>query len=307
MAELHDVSEVVEVFTPASLANRNFLHRPPYEAQIVDVLRTPGRQLLLVGPPDSGKSSLIERALRQLYEDHVVTFCSRSDTLQTLIEKALDSMQPMQAREVKRSRLRERRLGHKVGIGVAGTSGHEVVEERIRPLPMTLDTLLKVLGEREYPWLVEDMHLLRADAQDEVFEMCRAFSDAARRWTASKLILTASSRGRPTRISRRQSSPMVYRLDVGQFSSEEMRSVAINGCLLLNLELGVLADRLMEACGWNIRLVHQACLELCNHLGVSVTLPTRLALDDEEIEIWLSNVANMLPRQKDQRALPPSQ
>jgi len=62
---------VEQVFTPTSPAQANFVDRKQITNQLVDALRTPGKQLVVYGESGSGKSTLLLNKLRQVYMSRI--------------------------------------------------------------------------------------------------------------------------------------------------------------------------------------------------------------------------------------------
>src|SRR5690349_3184230 len=81
-----------DVFTPGRPAGVNFVDRRTVNNRLVDALQTPGKQLIVYGETGSGKSSLVQKKLEQIYEGHVTTRCSATMTFQHLLLDAFDKL-----------------------------------------------------------------------------------------------------------------------------------------------------------------------------------------------------------------------
>ena len=84
--QLHDV------FTPTRPAQLTFVERKTIQDKLVDVLRTPGKQLVVYGQTGSGKTTLLINKLYQLYEDHITTRCIKGLSFDQLLLDAFDQL-----------------------------------------------------------------------------------------------------------------------------------------------------------------------------------------------------------------------
>jgi hypothetical protein len=85
---------VYAVFTPTSQARINFVERKAVNDQLVDALRTPGKQLVVYGESGSGKSTLLLKKLEETYPDHITSRCSSSMTFNQLLLDGFDQLDP---------------------------------------------------------------------------------------------------------------------------------------------------------------------------------------------------------------------
>jgi energy-coupling factor transporter ATP-binding protein EcfA2 len=82
-----------KVFTPSSLAQYSFVERESMiNSQLVDSLRTPGKQIVLYGYSGCGKSTLLSNKLNQVYENEIVTRCMKGMTLENILADGFDQL-----------------------------------------------------------------------------------------------------------------------------------------------------------------------------------------------------------------------
>ena len=101
-AEKHIMStfySAYDVFTPTTKAQLNFVDRNAVEDQLIDVLLTPGKQLIVYGESGCGKSTLILNMLRQMHVSHITTQCTINTTYESLVLDAFDQLNPYYTQE----------------------------------------------------------------------------------------------------------------------------------------------------------------------------------------------------------------
>src|SRR5262249_43829624 len=81
-----------EVFTPTTPARASFVERNALNDQLVDALRTPGKQVVVYGPSGSGKTTLLLNKSPQLYPENITSICTAATTFENLLLSAFDSL-----------------------------------------------------------------------------------------------------------------------------------------------------------------------------------------------------------------------
>jgi len=89
---MSEIFSVFRVFTPTTQARVNFVPRVAVNDQLVDALRTPGKQLIIYGESGSGKSTLLLKKLEELYPGHITTRCSTGTLFEQLLLDAFDQL-----------------------------------------------------------------------------------------------------------------------------------------------------------------------------------------------------------------------
>jgi ABC-type uncharacterized transport system fused permease/ATPase subunit len=89
---LTNAHSIYSVFTPTTPARLNFVPRKQVNDQLVDALRTPGKQLVIYGETGSGKSTLLSKKLEELYSGHITTRCHASLTFDQLLLDGFDQL-----------------------------------------------------------------------------------------------------------------------------------------------------------------------------------------------------------------------
>src|SRR5437899_4580431 len=91
---MSEIFSVFRVFTPTTQARVNFVPRVAVNDQLVDALRTPGKQLIVYGETGSGKSTLLLKKLEETYSGHITSRCLASTSFDQLLLDAFDQLNP---------------------------------------------------------------------------------------------------------------------------------------------------------------------------------------------------------------------
>ncbi len=81
------------VFTPSQKAKLTFVERVALNTRLLKALRTPGMQIVVYGPPRSGKSTLLLNKLWQTYGNHITTRCTTQMTFEQIVLNAFDDLE----------------------------------------------------------------------------------------------------------------------------------------------------------------------------------------------------------------------
>jgi ABC-type lipoprotein export system ATPase subunit len=76
----------IDVFTPTTPAKFTFVERKLLASQLMNALRTPGKQVVVYGQTGSGKTTLLTNKLAEIYGTKVVTSrCTVATTFENLL------------------------------------------------------------------------------------------------------------------------------------------------------------------------------------------------------------------------------
>lgn len=150
---------VYDVFTPTTQAQLNFVPRQGINDQLVDALRTPGKQLIIYGESGSGKSTLLLNKLREIYMGHITTQCSSATTYENLLLDAFDQLGQyyVSGRTAQKSKgispsLTADFLAVKASVDASLSRASGQNEARVLPPQLTSQRLAQYLGAKEMCW-----------------------------------------------------------------------------------------------------------------------------------------------------------
>jgi hypothetical protein len=236
---------VEQVFTPTMPAQANFVDRKQVTNQLVDALRTPGKQLVVYGESGSGKSTLLLNKLRQVYSAHVTTQCSAVMTYEMLLLDAFDQLDPfyVTGRSSQRSRslspsIQADFLRLRASIDAALARTMSVTEDRMLPPQLTAQRLARFLGEQGMCWVVEDFHKMPASEKLPLAQSMKIFSDMSSAYPDIKtVIIGATETARQVVEYDPDMTNRVSELLVPLMTAEELAEIILNGQSLLNVDL----------------------------------------------------------------------
>jgi hypothetical protein len=284
---------VYDVFTPDQPAKDNFVERLAINEELVDALLTPGRQLVVCGTAGSGKTTLIQNKLEQVFEGHVTTHCGAGMKISDLMVDAFDQLAPFYtAEKTERHKkaiapsLRAGYLGIKAQL--AGQMSKESEQKR-RPVlspRLTIRRLAAFLGEVAYPWVLDDFHLISRQERENLTEVMNIFADLARTYGRIKVVAVGvgerASRLVPcdARTARR-----IAEIRVPLMTSVEIETIVMQGEQLLNISMARnVKKNIMQYSGGDGGVCHRLALNSCLDAGVertaAETVPIRTTNSD---------------------------
>jgi GTPase SAR1 family protein len=189
VAETHTV---YSVFTPTTQAKVNFVPRKAVNDQLVDALRTPGKQLVVYGESGSGKSTLLQR---KLDESHITTRYSSTTTFEQLLLDALDQLNAYFVENASTIRTKGVSAGLvadftriRASIDSSRSQGRTQTTKRIIPPQLTPQRLGQFMGAQELCWVIEDFHKVPEEQKRPLAQSLKIFSDLAGEFSLVKII-----------------------------------------------------------------------------------------------------------------------
>ena len=238
-------SRTTDVFTPASIALRNAVDRPALIRQVRSAASVAGRQILLYGRSQSGKSTLLFRELAASGTREVTVRCTPGCDLTLLLQSA------------------------RVQAGLPPVDTAALVHRT------AVD-----LGQLSTWLVIEDVHLLPPEQRVQAIAAAKVFSDLGARFRDLKLVLVAAvddldlldttSPGSAEYMSRIQE---VY---VPAMTEEELAAVVETGARMLGVSAGPAPALIAQLSGGLPAVAHQLALDAFEDAadrGVEVDLP----------------------------------
>lgn len=299
---------VYEVFTPNTQAKANFVPRPVLENQIVDALRTPGRQVIVYGETGSGKSTLIERKLNEVYSGHITTRCHGSSTFEQIVLDAFDRLEPMyeSGRTATRASSISLNLGAdyrliKAAIAADASRSTSATQARMLPPQLTPQRLGELLGATEQCWLIEDFHKVQPNVKLSMAQILKVFCDLASEYPHLKIVaLGATDSARAVVEFDREMANRVAEVHVPLMDDHEIGAILTGGESLLNVSFESCKQAVVEYSVGVGSICHQLGLYMCTGSGVentqdSVVELKQLALD-LALERYLSDTSDTMKK-----------
>lgn len=268
---IHPVS-TIQVFTPTTSAEANYVSRPKLEGLITKSLLTPGKQLLLFGHSGSGKTTLIRRVLKINGLKYIKTHCEAASTFNDILYAAFDSLNRFVIDE--RNTTKGRMITGKLAMEYREISSEitkEVSEEkstklvRLLPPQLTPQKLAQFFGEGNLVWIIEDFHKVADEEKKRIADLLKIFVDNASDYRATKVVCTGACENASDLIKLEPDlKTRVDEIKVHMLSEEEIRKLITNGCGLLNIEIATeLLDKISYYSSHIASTAHQMCLDIC--------------------------------------------
>jgi energy-coupling factor transporter ATP-binding protein EcfA2 len=190
-----EITKTTNVFTPTTPARSTFVERQALNDQLVDALRTPGKQVVVYGPSGSGKTTLLVNKLQQLYPDHITSRCTAATTFENLLLGAFDSLNVFYSSgaSLKRSKsisvkLEQDYFTIKSAIEIASSLEENVSLSRILPPQLTGQRLAEFCGAAGCCWLLEDFHKVPIAEKRKLSQIMKVFVDSAADYPDVKIV-----------------------------------------------------------------------------------------------------------------------
>lgn len=284
--------DVFEVFTPTTQAKLNFVERPGINDQLVDALRTPGKQIVVYGETGSGKSTLLQNKLFQIYEKHIVTQCHAAITFDQILLDAFDQLAPFYTDTLARSKEVTRAgnfsvefLAIKAGLDASRARTTERSDQRVLPPQLTPQRLGEFMGERGVCWVIEDFHKVAAHEKQLLAQTLKVFCDLARQYRTLKIItIGATGTAREVIEYDPEMSNRVAEILVPLMTDEEIDAVVRGGEQLLNVNFGGTRELIVAYSVGVGSICHQLALNCCLEAGIERKLGDRRDIVASDLE-----------------------
>lgn len=291
---------MTEVFTPTTPARSTFIERQALNDQLVDSLRTPGKQVVVYGPSGSGKTTLLVNKLEQLYPDHITSRCTVATTFENLLLSAFDSLNVYftSGASVKRSKsisvkLEQDYFKIKSSIEAASSTENTSNVARLVPPQLTPQRLAEFCGAAECCWLLEDFHKVPLAEKSRLSQIMKVFMDTAADYPGVKIVaIGAVDSARAVIQYDPEMRNRVAEIAVPLMTTDELRAILHKGEQLLNIHLGELKATIASYASGLAAVCHQLCLNICFAASVYETCPEPLEITEDQLRSALERYIN---------------
>ena len=237
---------VTQVFTPTTPATLTFVEREALNDQLVDAIRTPGKQIIVFGHSGSGKTTLLRNKLNQLTSRTIRSNCTQDTTLDDLLLDAFDQLNPYYSSQHGHSSAHTRTAGLeatylsvKAQLSQQRATKSTSTELRVLPPQLTAQRLAQFLGAAKAPWIVEDFHKVDEHNKLRFAQMMKVFLDTAADYPEVKIIaIGAVGTARQVVQYDDEMRNRVAEIHVPLMESPELRELIARGEELLNIRFG---------------------------------------------------------------------
>ena len=289
--------ETYDVFTPSQPAELTFVDRDHVNKQLVDSIRTPGRQLVVYGFSGSGKTTLINNKLTQLYSCVIESQCTKGTTIDQLKIEAFDYLDKYYVSEKSSSNSTEVSGGLKTlysEIKAASKIQNGEKFERIVPVQLTDQRLADLIGEVKACWKIEDFHKVDKEHKQRLSQIMKVFMDASRRHKTTKIItIGAVGTGKEVVEYDNEMKERISEILIPLMSLEELEDIIKKGETLLNVifpkklknKITLYSNGLGSVC-------HQLCLSMCTNNEIYETLEKSNTFKQSDLDLAVNDYLN---------------
>ena len=263
--------KTTDVFTPTTPARFAFVEREELNTQLVDALRTPGKQVVVFGPSGSGKTTLLVNKLEQLYPDHITSRCTAATTFDNLLLGAFDALNIYYSSgaSVSRSKSISAKLEQdyfriKSSIEAASSSQTQTNFTRLLPPQLTPQSLAEFCGAANCCWVLEDFHKVPVSEKERLSQIMKVFMDSAAEYRDVKIIaIGAVDSARQVIQYDPEMRNRIAEIAVPLMTESELVDIMEKGEALLNVRLGVAKQEIASYSSGLGAVCHQLSLNIC--------------------------------------------
>lgn len=274
------VYSVFNVFTPSKPATLAFVERPSLNENLVNAIRTPGKQVVVYGHSGSGKTTLLTNKLRQLYESHITSRCLISTTIDQLILDAFDQLNPFYEKtrnagqtDGLKASIEKEYFGIKTALEASQTLSSTTTRERFLPPQLSPATLARLMGGARACWVIEDFHKVPESEKTKLSQVMKVFMDTAADFPEVKIIaIGAVDTARQVVQYDPEMKNRIAEIHVPLMTNDESREILTKAEQLLGLQIPAdIKNKIVHYANGLASVCHHLGLNLCHAKGVQVT------------------------------------
>jgi hypothetical protein len=282
------------VFTPSTPATLTFIERDEeLNNDLVDALRTPGKQIVVYGHSGFGKTTLLINKIKQTYEHHIVSRCMIDSSINQLILDAFDQLNTFYTNEVTASRtssisgeISAKYLNIKSILKAENYESTSAVSRKAVPIQLTAQRLAEFFGAAKCCWIIEDFHKVQQSEKVKLSQMMKVFMDSAMQYPDVKLIaLGAVETAREVVAYDNEMKNRVAEIHVPLMTQPELNKIMDRGQELLNIKFNPSVTIKVSRFSSGLPAVcHQLCLNMCFNKAINYTADNKISLNEDDLE-----------------------
>ena len=282
-----EIFETVQVFTPTMPARVSFVERDLVNEKLVNALSTPGKQIVVYGHSGTGKTTLLDNKLNQLYSGHITVRCMRGSTVDELKLQAFDLLNEYFVTESSSTTKSQREVNIEASYNAIKLQlkNNSTIEQgqksqRIVPVQLTAQNLATFLGTKGLCLVIEDFHKVDAEEKAKLSQLMKVFMDCAvDHATVKMMAIGAVETARQVVEYDPEMRNRVSEIHVDLMTEAELLAIIDKGTNALNLVFPDSVKKAIAKYSSGLGAVcHQLCLNLCNAAGVlqTATVPIHI-------------------------------
>lgn len=266
-----------DVYTPACPAKENFVNRAKLTKLIKKNLRMPGKQLVIYGHTGSGKTSILDHTLYEVYPNSIKSNCMSDSTFESIILDAFDQLEHTYIAEKVVSNKAQGRIdiGATIKVIRAQISGRyeksqQTKEVRALPPQLTGSGLADLLGSAGLCWVIEDFHKVEPEHKIKLSQLMKVFMDKSKSFDKLKVIAVgAVNTARQVVQYDNEMTHRVAEIKVPLMSDIEIRELVLNGEELLKIQFDdEVVKEVIKYSNGVAAVAHDLCHAMCTYEGI---------------------------------------
>ncbi|MDO9206872.1 MAG: hypothetical protein Q7T91_01340 [Sulfuricurvum sp.] len=276
-----NILTVYDVFTPSTIAKKNYIERTLINGRIASALTTPGKQIVIFGYSGVGKSSLLRKSLEKFYEREIITHCMKGMTFESVVLDAFDRLNEFYIDSVSnktvkgiKANIQQDYKAIKASLEVSRQQENSETLKRMVNTQLTPQRLADFLGEGQYCWILEDFHKMDESEKVKLSQIMKVFMDKSVDYKNLKIIaLGAVNTGREVVEYDSEMRNRVSEIEVTLMSEKELLGIIENGEKLLNIHFPEdLKKNIASFSNGLASVCHAICLYICEEKGILETI-----------------------------------
>lgn len=282
-----------EVFTPSQPAILTFVEREDINNNLVDALKTPGKQLIVYGHTGSGKTTLLFNKLNQTYDGYIISRCTKGLTFDQLVLDAFDQFGHFfthsKSKTIEKSINADLISNYKAIQAQIGWNRKSSTEEnlsRVVPFQLTPKKLAEFFGKIKHCWVIEDFHKMDPTEKQRLSQVMKVFMDESLFFPEAKIIaLGAVGTAKEIVEYDIEMQNRVAEIYVPLMRISEIVKIIEKGEILLNIRIdSELKNKIANLSTGLASVAHQLCLNLCQNTGINDTQDKLTSIDIKDFK-----------------------